>query len=121
MASSNAALALRLQQSPTYTKLPKTYRIPWLEACLKLPLQDIDFPLTPQDFEGYSRDDRVELGELVTQRLRNYGLVTGSSYVRDKSHVNHKTGAATIEIKCIFHGVKTANKHNLAAFNAPEL
>jgi hypothetical protein len=114
MASPNA-LALRLQQSTTYQRLPMTYRDSWLSSCLKLPPEDIDFPLAEQTFPGYRRGDRLILGELVTKRLRSYGLVTGCSYVRRKTEEVAANDTACVEIRCIFHGSKTLNTRKLLA------
>lgn len=68
-ASPNAALALRLQLSPSYQILPLTYSEAWLAECVKL-LSDIDLLIGEQLFpELQRRNDAKALCSLVAHRV----------------------------------------------------
>jgi hypothetical protein len=108
MASPNASLALRLQQSPTYTALGATYRQAWLEHCLKLGEDRVS---KPRDGEVYETLPDKQMSKLVLQRLNDYGIAAGCAFAICRSDFKHPHPNVTFT--CVFFGSKTANKHKI--------
>jgi hypothetical protein len=108
MASPNASLAQRLQQSPTYAVLGETYRQAWLQHCLKLGEDRISKPRTGEVFRTLPN---AQMSKSILGRLNDYGIAAGCEFVTKSSDFKHWT--PNITFLCSFHGTRKANKHKL--------
>src|SRR4051812_44223089 len=103
MASPNASLALRLEQSPIYTALGATYRQSWLEHCLKLGEDRVS---KLRDGEVYETLPDKQMAKSVLQRLNDYGIAAGCAFAICRS--DFKYTPPNMTFTCAFFGSEMA-------------
>ena len=109
MASPNASLALRLQQSHTYAICPPTYRESWLKQALRIPEDRMKLPVNGEVFETLPKD---EMGPAILKRLMDYGFVAGVEFKNKRADWSHHS-TPNILFTCRFSGTKKANNHKI--------
>lgn len=101
MATPNAQIALHLEASPTYQRLPQNLRVEWLVKVRSFPPAWLEKPTNGEQFESPAG---------CLERLIAYGFFEGSLFVSGKQRLD---GTPSWEYWCKFHGLKTANKWRL--------
>lgn len=105
MASPNASLALRLQQSKTYEVLEPTYRQGWIQYCLQR--REVEL-VQPVDGESFGDCPKSDILNTVKDRLNNsYGMAAGCFFACKKNRLS--SAIPTLEFWCYFYGDSKSN------------
>lgn len=114
MASPNASLARRLQESKTFEKVDPRYREVWLRHCIELGEEGIS---CPQDGEIFFKRMDKTMTEIVLRRLNNYGFASGSFFMTTKNRMS--SSPPSIVFQCLFHSTKRVS-HKKKGAQVPE-
>jgi hypothetical protein len=101
MTSPNAQIAVHLQSTPIYQRLPAHQR---RERVTKIS----SFP--PEWLQKPANGDRFESPQQCLERLNAYGFFEGCLFVTGKQRLD---GTPSWELKCNFYGLQTSNKWHL--------
>lgn len=105
MASPNAAVALRLRQTPTWRVVSPSFREAWVTACLKVPVGCLG---CPQDGEVFEVAPGGSISTVAKERFLQYGLAVGIEFVISKTRTSR-----SLELTCKHFGDEKSNKHKL--------